>query len=77
MTPPNIPFTPDPRREYQDLCEQHDSLSAYIEREGPEMRASGQHAELEELERLEAAMHARINELYAQGASVGSAEGQS
>lgn len=68
MTPPNIPFTPDPEQEYRDLCEQQTSLRLYIEREGAELRASGQHDALSELERLEGAMLDRLSELHAQGA---------
>lgn len=65
MTSPNIPFTPDPRREYAELCEAHASLTAYIEQEGPEMRASGQHDALAELERAADAQLDRLTELHA------------
>lgn len=67
MTGPHrIPFTPSPRVEYQELCEQHTSLTVYLEREAPEMRASGQHDALAELERVAAAQWERLQELYAQ-----------
>ncbi|MDV6376091.1 hypothetical protein [Deinococcus arenicola] len=62
-----IPFTPSPEREREELCEQHASLTAYIAREGPEMRASGQHDALGELETIEAAQWARLRELGSAG----------
>lgn len=74
-TPTPIPFTPSPPVEYRNLCESHASLAAYIEREGPEMRASGQGEALGELERLADAMQDRISELHAQGLDLGSAGG--
>jgi hypothetical protein len=66
MTPHRIPFTPAPREAYQTLCEDHASLTAYIEREAPEMRASGQHDALAELEQVAAAQWERLRELHAQ-----------
>ena len=61
--------------EYRELCEAHASLTAYIEREAPEMRARGEHDALDELEKIAGAMLDRIFELYAQGAHLGSAGG--
>ncbi|CAM3982254.1 hypothetical protein [Deinococcus frigens] len=73
MTGPHlIPFTPSPEREREELCEQHANLTAYIQREAPELRASGQGDALGELERIEAAQWARLRELE----SMGSAGGQ-
>lgn len=70
MRLPNIPFT-DPRREYRETCEQHAALTAYLEREAPEMRASGQHEALAELEQLEAALFERVQDLYQRGNAEG------
>ena len=67
MTGPVIPFTPAPAVEYRDLCEWHASLTAYIEREGPEMRSHGRPDELAELEKIAGAMLDRLGELEALG----------
>jgi hypothetical protein len=67
----HIPFTVSPDREREELEGQHASLTAYIQREAPEMRASGQHDALGELEAIEAAMWARLMEL-----GMGTAGGQ-
>lgn len=66
MTGHVIPFTPSPLQEYRQLCADQESLTVYIEREAPEMRAGGQGDALDELRRLSDAMHARIIELHAQ-----------
>lgn len=63
MTGPVIPFTPSPRQEYAQLSADHESLTAYIEREGPEMRATGQGDALDELHRLNDALALRLDEL--------------
>lgn len=60
MASPNIEFTPAPARE---LREQHASLRAYIECEAPELRASGEHEILAELERIAAQMLDRLGKL--------------
>jgi hypothetical protein len=73
VTPPNIEFTTAPAREYAELCEQHASLTAYIEREAPELRASGEHEILAELQRIEAQMLDRLVKLKAQGRATGDA----
>lgn len=74
-TPTLTPFSPSPRVEYQTLCAQHASLTEYIEREAPEMRARGEHDALGELEKIAGAMLDRISELHASGAHLGSAGG--
>ena len=77
-TRPQAPaFTPSPSAEYRDLCEYHASLSEYLEREAPEMRARGEHGALSELETLAGKMLDRLSELEAQGAHlIGTAGGQ-
>lgn len=76
QAPAPLPFTPAPRVEYRDLCEYHASLTAYIEREAPEMRAIGDSDALSELETLAGKMLDRMGELEAQGAHLtGSAGG--
>ncbi|WP_027459693.1 hypothetical protein [Deinococcus murrayi] len=67
-TPAPTPFTPDPAAEYRELCDLLTSLTAYLESEAPELRATGEGAALAELERLAAAMLGRIGEQHAQGA---------
>lgn len=46
--------------EYVDLCDLLDSLSTYIETEGPEMRVTGQHDALGDLDRQETEMALRL-----------------
>lgn len=63
MTLPNIEFTPTPTREYAELYEQHATLTAYIEREAPELRAAGKLAALEVLEHVAAQLLDRLNKM--------------
>lgn len=72
-TPQALAFTPAPRALYREVCELHASLSEYIEREAPEMRARGEHDALAELEKIAGQMLDRISELHASGAHLGSA----
>lgn len=74
-TPQVLAFTPSPRVLYRELCEQHASLSEYIEREAPEMRARGEYDALGELEKIAGRLLDRLSELQASGAHLGSAGG--
>lgn len=62
-----IPFAPSPERKREELCDQHASLTAYIQRGAPETRAGGQHDALGELESIEAAVWVRPRELESAG----------
>lgn len=74
-TPQVLAFTPSPRAEYREACELHASLSEYIEREAPEMRARGELDALGELEKIAGRLLDRLSELQASGAHLGSAGG--
>ena len=59
------------RGEYVDLCDLLGSLSGYIETEGPEMRATGQHDALSDLDRQETEMVERLAVLERLGRAEG------
>ena len=57
--------------EYVELCDLLDSLSGHIETEGPEMRATGQHDALSDLDRQETEMVERLAVLERLGRAEG------